>query len=40
MVISAMFAATMSSLDSDYNILSAVITEDVYHRLIAPKASP
>ena len=39
-VISAMFAATMSSLDSDYNILSAVITEDVYHRLIAPKASP
>jgi len=38
-VISAMFAATMSSLDSDYNILSAVITRDFYHRILRPNAT-
>ena len=39
-VISSMFAATMSSLDSDYNILSAVITRDFYHRILRPNATP
>ena len=39
-VISSMFAATMSSLDSEYNILSAVITRDFYHRILRPKATP
>lgn len=36
---SSMFAATMSSLNSEYNIMSAVFTTDIYKRLINPKAS-
>ncbi len=35
----SMFAATMSSLNSEYNIMSAVFTTDIYKRLINPKAS-
>lgn len=34
----SMFAATMSSLNSEYNIMSGVLTNDVYKRLIKPKA--
>ncbi len=36
---SSMFAATMSSLNAEYNIMSAVLTTDVYKRLINPAAS-
>lgn len=39
MVIAAMFSATMSMLSSDYNAVASVITNDVYKRLFAPKAS-
>jgi len=39
-LLGAMFAATMSSLDSEYNIMSAVITNDVYQRHISPDATP
>lgn len=38
-VLAAMFAATMSALDSDYNIISGVITKDIYQRLFAQKAN-
>lgn len=36
---SSMFAATMSSLNSEYNIMSAVLTKDIYQRLFNPEAS-
>ncbi len=36
---SSMFAATMSSLNAEYNIMSGVLTNDVYKRLINPGAS-
>lgn len=36
---SSMFAATMSSLNSEYNIISGVITNDVYKRMFAPDAT-
>ncbi len=39
MLIAAMFAATMSMLSSDYNAVSAVLTNDVYKRLIKPNAT-
>ncbi len=35
---SSMFAATMSSLNSEYNIMAGVLTNDVYIRMINPKA--
>lgn len=34
----SMFAATMSSLNTEYNIMSGVLTNDVYKRLIKPDA--
>lgn len=34
LVLSAMFAATMSSLDSDFNVVAAILTRDFYQRLI------
>jgi Na+/proline symporter len=37
-VAAAMLAATMSALDSSWNINSAVLTKDVYQRLIRPDA--
>lgn len=37
--ISAMFAATMSMIDSDLNALSAVFTNDIYKRCFRPGAS-
>lgn len=39
LVIAAMFSATMSSLSGDYNAVAAVLTNDVYRRLIHPQAS-
>ncbi len=39
MMLAAMFSATMSSLNSEYNIMAGVLTNDIYKRLIAPGAS-
>lgn len=39
LIIAAMFSATMSTLSGDYNVISAVLTNDVYNRLINPNAS-
>ncbi len=39
MVIAGMFSATMSMLSSDYNAVASVVTNDIYKRLFAPKAS-
>ncbi len=36
---SSMFAATMSSLNSEYNIMANVITLDIYKKVFRPKAS-
>jgi len=38
-VVVALMAATMSALSADYNIYGAVLTNDLYHRLINPAAS-
>jgi len=38
-MLAAMFSATMSSLNSEYNVMAGVLTNDLYHRLLAPKAS-
>lgn len=37
-MLAAMFAATMSSLSSEYNVMASVITGDIYQRLIRPDA--
>ena len=39
LMIAAMFSATMSSLNSEFNIMSAVLTNDIYKRLINPGAT-
>ncbi len=39
LIIAAMFSATMSSLSGDYNAVAAVLTNDVYKRLINRRAS-
>lgn len=39
LMISAMFAATMSMLSSDYNVCANVLTHDIYRRLIRPEAT-
>lgn len=38
-MLAAMFAATMSALDSEYNVMAGVITRDIYQRLINPNAT-
>lgn len=38
-LLAAIFAATMSSLDSSYNVMAAVMVEDFYHKYVNPKAS-
>lgn len=38
-MIASMFAATMSSLNAEYNVIAAVLSKDVYQRLINKKAS-
>ncbi len=40
MMLAAMFSATMSSLNSEYNVMAGVITNDIYKRLLCPQASP
>lgn len=37
---SSMFAATMSSLNAEYNVMAGVLTNDVYFRMINSKATP
>lgn len=39
LMISAMFAATMSMLSSDYNVCANVLTHDIYRRLLRQNAS-
>jgi len=39
LIVAAMFSATMSSLSGDYNAAAAVLTNDVYRRLLDPGAS-
>lgn len=39
LMIAAMFSATMSTLSGDFNVIASVITEDLYHRLVSPRAS-
>jgi SSS family solute:Na+ symporter len=39
LIIAAMFSATMSTLSADYNICANVLTNDLYKRLIRPRAS-
>ena len=38
-MLAAMFAATMSSLDSEYNVMASVVTTDIYQRLFRPRAA-
>ena len=38
MMLAAMFSATMSSLNSEYNVMAGVITNDIYKRLLCPAA--
>lgn len=38
LIVAALFAATMSVLSSGYNVMSAVLTLDVYHRWMRPQA--
>ena len=38
LMVAALFAATMSVLSSGYNVMAAVLTLDVYQRLLRPKA--
>ena len=40
MMLAAMFSATMSSLNSEYNVMAGVLTNDIYKRLFCPEASP
>ncbi|HNR34875.1 MAG TPA: sodium/solute symporter [Candidatus Hydrogenedentes bacterium] len=39
LALAAMFSATMSTLSGDYNVCASVLTNDVYRRLIRPRAS-
>lgn len=39
LMISAMFAATMSTLSAEYNVTASVITSDIYKRLFNPNAT-
>jgi len=38
LMVAAMFAATMSALSSEYNVMASVLTNDVYRRLFRPDA--
>jgi SSS family solute:Na+ symporter len=35
----AIFAATMSSLDSTYNVMAAIMVKDIYNKYLRPQAS-
>ena len=39
LMLASMFSATMSSLNSEYNVMASVVTRDIYNRLINPHAS-
>ncbi len=39
LLLAAMFAATMSSLDSEYNVIAGVVTRDIYQRVFNPNAN-
>ncbi len=39
MMLAAMFSATMSSLNSEYNVMAGVLTNDIYKRHLFPEAS-
>ena len=39
-LLAAVFAATMSSLDSSYNVMAAILVKDIYQKTIHPDASP
>jgi solute:Na+ symporter, SSS family len=39
LLLAAMFAATMSAVDSDFNVTAGVFTRDVYQRLLRPMPS-
>lgn len=39
LMLAAIFSATMSSLNSEFNVMSGVLTNDIYKRLINPTAS-
>jgi SSS family transporter len=39
LMMAAMFAATMSAVDSEFNVTAGVFTRDVYQRLLRPGAS-
>ncbi|MGV8090558.1 MAG: hypothetical protein AB2L24_01655 [Mangrovibacterium sp.] len=38
-MVASMFAATMSSLNAEYNVISSVLTTDIYKRIFRPKAN-
>ncbi len=39
LMVAGMFSATMSTLGSDYNVLSGVLTKDFYGKIVRPDAS-
>jgi solute:Na+ symporter, SSS family len=39
-VIAALLSATMATVSADFSSIASVLTQDVYHRLIKPTASP
>lgn len=39
LMVASMFSATMSSLNSEFNVMAAVLTKDFYQRFIRPLAS-
>jgi solute:Na+ symporter, SSS family len=38
LLVAGMFSATLSTLGNEYNVLSGVLTDDFYHRMIRPGA--
>ncbi len=38
LMLASMFSATMSSLNSEFNVMAAVLTKDLYQRFIRPEA--
>ncbi|MDZ7618285.1 MAG: sodium/solute symporter [Patescibacteria group bacterium] len=39
LMVAAMFAATMSAVDSEFNVTAGVFTRDIYQRILRPNAS-
>jgi SSS family solute:Na+ symporter len=39
-ILAAMLSATMAAVSADFNAIASVLTEDIYHRLLARQASP